>query len=101
MRECSWRAALRDDVVRQASGPSPRMESARPWQGFLGAGLLAEQRNCSLVAVGKSGCGHSYPQQSVLSLLPLIESTSLEQEKLKLLFCRDVGKNDTHCLRFP
>lgn len=94
-RECSWRALLPDNVIRKASGPSPGMESGKPWQALSGAGL---QHSCSLVTVSGAGCGTACPQQSVLFLLAPIESTSLEQEKFKLLFCRDIGKNGTACL---
>lgn len=94
-RECSWRALLLDDVIRKASGPPPGMESGKPWQVLSGAG---SQHSCSLVTVSGAECGTSYPQQSVLFLLALIEPTSLEQEKFKLLFCRDIGKKGTACL---
>ena len=99
-RECSWRAALPDDVIRQTLGPSPGMESGKPWQALFGAGLLAEQHNCSLVTVSKAGCGPASPQQPIIFLLPPIESTSQEQEKFKLLFCRDIGKKGIYCLHF-
>lgn len=97
-RECSWRAALPDDVIGQASGPSPGMESGKPWQALFGAGLLAEQHRCSLVAVSEAGCGPADPQQAVLFLLPLAEPTSPKQEKFKVLFCREIGKNGSDCL---
>lgn len=99
-RECSWRAALPDDAIGQASGSgwSQGMESGKPWQALFGAGLLAEQQRCSSVAVSEAGCGPAYPQQDVLFLLPLVEPTSPQQEKFKLLFCREIGKNGTDCL---
>lgn len=71
-RECSWRALLPEDAIRQALGPSPGMESGKPWQALSGAGL---QHNCSLVTVSRAGCGTAYPQQSVLFLLPPMEPT--------------------------
>ena len=100
VRECSWRAALPDDVMRQALGQSPGMESGKTWQEPFDAGLLAEQHSCALVTVSKAGCGPTYPQQSGLFLLPLTESNAPEQERFKLLFCREMGKNGSHCLHF-